>query len=163
MSKKKAISRKDTVGKAAVDLQQKAPEERSVIELERAMHQDFEKNILEAVAEGKRRLSGDFYIIVLTKKERLLNNVLRNYFFFRESCPTPDYDQIVYKYHHIDERIEQIWVIPSKDTCLLLLENRQQVAPAEYELLSFVLKFADGTLGALMMKLNDEDANTVLP
>ena len=150
------MQKKPTVGQVAIDLQQKAPEERSVIELERAMHSDYEKKLLETIEDGKKSLTNDFFIIVLTKKERLLDNVLRNYFFFRESCPTPDYDQAVYHYKHLDDKIEFLWVIPSKDTCILLLENRQQVAPSEYELLAFVLKFADGTLGAMMKKLNGE-------
>jgi hypothetical protein len=150
------MSDKKTVGQISLDLQQKAPEERSVVELERAMHSDYEQKLLETLEEGKKTLTGDFFVIVLTKKERLLNNVLRNYFFFRNSCPTPDYDQAVYQYLKADDKIKFLWVIPSKDTCMLLLENRQQIAPSEYELLSFVLKFADGTLGALMKKLNGE-------
>ena len=150
------------MGALATELKQKAPETRSPIELEQEMHKDYIKNLLETHAEGKKTMPGDFFIIVLTKKERLLDNVLRNYFFARESCPTPDYDQSVYHYKHLDDRIEFLWVIPSKDTCHLLLENKHLIAPSEYELLTFVLKFADGSLGALMKKLNGEASDSSL-
>jgi hypothetical protein len=154
--------KKTTVGKLATDLKQKTLEERSVVELERAMHKDYIDELLKTHAEAKKTMFGDFFITVLTKKERLLDNVLRNYFFARESCPTPDYDQSVYHYKKADDRIEFLWVIPSKDTCMLLLDYRPMIAPAEYELLTFVLKFADGTLGALAKKLNGEAVDSPL-
>jgi hypothetical protein len=42
------------------------------------------------------------------------------------------------------------------------LENKHLIVPSEYELLTFVLKFADGTLGALMKKLNGEATDSPL-
>ena len=79
-----------------------------------------------------------------------------NYFYARLSCPTPDYDQTLYKYSHKQESLTFLWVIPSRDTCQLLKDNALQVVPEERELLGFVLNFADGSLFKLAKKLNGE-------
>lgn len=148
--------KKETVGKKALELAQKAPETRSPIELEREMHKDYEKNILECIDRGKKELDSDFFVIVITKKEPLLQNVLRHFYFFRISCPTPDYDQTVYKYTKSTDIVEFIWTIPSRDTCFMLKDNKTIVSPLEYGLLDFVLKFDDGTLRKLAKTLNGE-------
>ena len=117
---------------------------------------DYENNVTDCVQKHKNVFPGDFYIVVITKKEPLMHNVLRNYFFARLSCPTPDYDQTLYKYTQQNDQLEFLWVIPSRDTCFLMLENRQQIAPAEYTLLQYVLKFHQGALFKLAQSLNNE-------
>lgn len=148
--------KRETVGKISAELSQKAPDSVDPIEIERELHQEYEKNVYEAVERYKKEWAGDFYIIVITKKERLMQNVLRNYFFGRESCPTPDYDQTVYLYHRAKEEIEFLWVIPDRETCIMFRENVLKVPESERELLKFVLDFADGTLFKLSKKLNGE-------
>ena len=155
MNKKE--EKKKTVGALSAELQSKDPESRDPIELEREMHTDYEKNFWECLNSYKKECDTDFYIVVLTKKERIMQNVLRNYFFARSTCPTPDYDQAVYRYDALNEKVEFLWVIPSRDTCFLLKENALHVAPEEKELLKFVLDFADSTLYNLAKKLNKED------
>lgn len=140
-----------------MDLQTKTPESRDPIELERVIHTDYEKNVLECISRALKACDSDFYVVVLTKKERLLQNVLRHYFFYRLSCPTSQYDQAVYRYRRVDNHLEFLWVVPSKDTCEMYRDNRAQVAPEEYGLLDFVLKFYDGTLDRLAKSLNGEE------
>ena len=82
--------------------------------------------------------------------------MIRNYFIPTHDCPTPTYDQTIYKYDHHKESIEFLWVIPDKETCLTLYENKDIVVPEERALLQFVLDFYDGTLYRLMKKLNKE-------
>ncbi len=154
--------KKETVGKIALDLMKKTPDTRSVIELEREMHTDYEKNVYEAVETGKKMFDGDFFVVVLTKREKLLQNIMRHYFLPRQSCPTPDYDQAVYHYHRLDDKIEFLWVVPSKEACLMYLVQRNEVVPQEYPLLSYVLGFADGTLNALAKKLSGEKPDSEL-
>lgn len=148
---------RDTVGKVSSDLLQKEPDTRDPIELMRECLTDYEKNLIECIDRYKKVSPFDFYVVVLAKKERLMPNVIRNYFYPRITCPTPDYDQTVYKYYHKDDCIEFIWVIPSRDTCILLKENALQVAPNERELLRYILDFSDGSLFALAKKLNGEE------
>lgn len=148
---------RQTVGKLSRDLLLKSPVSRDPIEIERALHVDYEKNVLECVERGKKEYFGeDFFTVVLTKREPLMQNVLRHYYFNRLSCPTPDYDQTLYRYTHESDQIEFLWVIPSRETSFTLLENRTQVDPSEYQLLEFVLKFADKTLWRLTKALNGE-------
>lgn len=151
--------KKKTVGQVSLELSQKEPDTRDPIELEREMHTDYEKNFWECVNDFKKQSSNDFFIVVLTKRERVMQNVLRNVFFARHSCPTPNYDQAVYRYDALNNAVDFIWVIPSRETCFMLKENALQVVPEEKELLKYVLDFADGTLYNLAKQLNKEDEN----
>jgi hypothetical protein len=147
---------RETVGKVSSELLAKAPDTRNPIEIERTLHKEYEKEVFECIERGKKAFDSDFYIVVITKKEPLMQNVLRHYFLCRLSCPTPDYDQTVYKFTRATEIIEFLWVIPSRETCFTLTENIKEVVPAEYGLLENVLKFADGTLFKLAKTLNGE-------
>lgn len=151
---------RETVGSLSRSLMLKEPDTRDPIELEREMHKDYEKNILLCIEDGKKYYKNFFYIIVITKKERLMPNVLRNYFFHRSSCPTPDYDQALYRYTIHDDKIEFLWVIPSKDTCLTFTHNVTQIVPEELGLLRFILDFADGTLYKKTKQLNGEELDS---
>lgn len=156
------MSKKKTVGSHAKELLEKEPESRDPIELEREMHKDYEKNVHEAIDRGKKEFDDDFYVVVTTKKERLMKNVIRNYFHARQTCPTPDYDQTVYCYSIKHELLEFLWVLPSKDTCQLLKDNALQVASDEKALLHFVLSFYDGSLLVKAKKLNGEQLDSPL-
>lgn len=154
--------KRETVGKLSQDLLLKTPETRDPIELEREMHKDYEKNIIECIDRGKKEMNGDFYVVVETKKEPKMPNVMRNYFFFRKSCPTPNYDQTLYRYHTSSDSIDFIWVIPSQDSCFMLRDNALLVPPEEKLLLDYVLAFSDGTLFKLCKKLNGEKDDSPL-
>jgi len=154
MDKKK--EKKTTVGKESYDRLLKTPDTLDPIELQRAMHEDYEKNINECVDRSLKDFDGDFYIIVETEKERLMENVLRNYFFGRQSCPTPSYDQTVYKYDRSAGVVSFLWVVPSKDTCEMMRDNALNIAPEERVLRDFVIDFYEGRLMKLAKKLNGE-------
>jgi hypothetical protein len=154
-----STEKRDTIGAISSELLSKESPTNDPIELEREMHKDYEANVYECVERGKKEFFGDFYVVVTTKKERLMQNVLRNYFFPRNSCPTPEWDQAVYFYSRKDEKIDFMWVIPSKDTCKLFKENALLIAPEEKELLQFILEFEDGTLLEKSRLLNGENPN----
>lgn len=153
---KESSMKRQTVGKISYDLLQKTPDSLSPIENMREQLTDYEKNLFECVDRYKKTFPFDFFIIVITKKEPLMPNVLRNYFYARMSCPTPDYDQILYRYKHKEEALDFLWVIPSRDTCHLLKDNALEIHPSERELLDFVLRFSDGSLFKLAKQLNNE-------
>jgi hypothetical protein len=155
-------SNKDTVGKAAVELMAKSPETRSPIELEREMQKEYIDNLIECVNNSKKTYLGDFFITVLTKNEKLLPNVFRNYFYARSTCPSPNYDQTVFKYNSVDESIEYLWTLPNRETAHYLRKNALQVHPEERQLLDFILQFSDGTLFRLAKKLSGEEISSVL-
>ena len=126
------------------------------------MQEDYLKYLVECVETHKKIYQGDFFVEVTTKNEKLLPNVFRNYFAGRKSCPTPNYDQSVYKYNNADDRIEYIWTVPNKETCYYLINNRNNVVESERELLNFVMEFALGELFSLSKKLNGEKADSPL-
>jgi len=111
------------------------------------------------VCKDAAAFEGSFFIEALVKKEKLLENVLRNYFIPRSTCPTPFYDQTVYRYNHINETVEFLWVVPDKETCETFKENRDLIVPSELGLLKFVLDFDDGTLFRMAKKFNGETMN----
>jgi hypothetical protein len=152
----------NTIGSLAYQALQKDPESRDPIELQRELQKNYIDELIQCTETTKKQSRGDFYIVVITKRERLLQPVLRNYFVPRTTCPTPDYDQTVYKYNKQDDCIEYLWCIPDKETCLTFKENALQIVPNERHLLKHILDFADGTLFALCKKLNKEHDDSPL-
>jgi len=154
--------KRKTVGAHSLELSQKAPESTDPIELERAMQQDYIKNLGEAVDIALKNWKHDFYIVVITKNEKLMPNVFRNYFTTRQSCPTPEYDQSVFRYKYESGSVEYIWTVPSKDSVYHLLKNSHEVVKAERELLLMAQKYVDGSLFVLAKKLNGEQEKSPL-
>lgn len=154
--------KRDTVGKLSSELLKQESPTSSPIELEREMHTEYDKNISECIDSGKKQYHHNFYVVVITKRERLMPNVFRNYFFARETCPSPDWDQAVYRYTRSVDSVEFLWVVPSKQTCEHLKEHALEVPPEEKELLNFVLDFSDGTLLRRAKKLNKEKEDSPL-
>lgn len=145
-----------TVGAVSSELASKDQGTHNAIDQMRESLTDYDSNIHECVRVGKNDIPGDFYIVVITKKERLMSNVLRNYFGFRRSCPTPDYDQAVYRYTRKNDKIDFLWVIPARDICSQLIAQKELVPPEEWELLGYILKFESGELMIQAQKLNGE-------
>jgi hypothetical protein len=154
--------KRDTVGKISSDLLIKTPDSNDPIELELEMQKDYIKELLTTLSDSKNKFIGNFYIVVITKKERLMENVLRNYFFARQSCPTPDFDQSVYYFDRKKESLEYLWTVPSRDTIDILKENACEVDKSEWGLLKFVLQFCDGTLFKISKDRNGEAPNSPL-
>lgn len=153
--------KRETIGKISTELQLKASgNTHSAEDQMRENLTEYDSNIYECVQRSRKEFMGDFFVVVLTKKERLMPNVIRNYFYSRLSCPTPDYDQTVYRYLKGEDMIEFMWVIPSKDTCEYLKQNALMIDPSEHELLNFVLSFYDGSLLKLCKSLNNETEKT---
>lgn len=153
------VKKDKTVGQASTELMDKeltAPSNHSAHEQMLEQLSDYEKNLLECVDNYRQRYQGDFYVIVLTKKERLFKNVFRHYFFTRLSCPTPEWDQVVYQYTYKTGDIEFLWVVPDKATCEFMTNNSLEIPPDEKQLLKYVLDFNDGTLLKIAKTLNGE-------
>ncbi len=147
---------KKTVGAASLEALQKSVDTRDPIELQRSMQEAYIDELRECVDKHVSSFDGDFFVVVITKRERILTNVLRNYFFARHSCPTPDYDQTVFRFKSATESIEYLWCIPDRETCLTFLENKNSIASDEQGLLEHIIDFSDGTLFNLCQRLNNE-------
>jgi len=150
--------KRDTVGKISLELLEKSDDfKHSPTDQMQEQLTDYEKHIDECIARSKKDFDGDFYIVVITKKERLMQNVIRNFFTGRQSCPTPEWDQTVYRYNRKAGVLEFLWVIPAKDICDLLIANSLDLPKEQRALLKYVFEFSDGTLLRLAKKLNGEE------
>lgn len=151
--------RENTVGKAAIETAATGEFTKNPEDIRRDAQKDYLDNLYACVEEFKKTHTGDFFVVVLTKREKLLPNVIRNMFVARISCPTPNYEQSVWKYSHADDDVEYIWTIPDRDTSFHLLDSAV-TTPAK-ALLQMVLDFQDGTLFMKCKKLNKECKNTI--
>lgn len=157
MQKKHEKGERKTLGELSLELSQN-PDKVDSIELQREIQGDsFESEFLEAVARGQKKYPGDFYVVVLNQRFRIMNNAMRCYFIDRLSCPTPEYDQTVYHYNKKDDAIDFLWVVPDKDTCEYAYSHAVTIEDEYRELLQYVLDFYDGTLLKIAKRLNKED------
>lgn len=153
------LSRK-TAGEHALELQKKTDEKINSIDLEREMHKginedvSFEDQVRIAVDRGKEDFEGDFFVVVLFKKERLLKNIIRQYFFPRESCPTPQYDQVVYHYFRKDHKIDLVWVVSDKQTVIDMVMIGDMLPKEQQDLVKYACDFNSGELDKLCDRLN---------
>ncbi len=153
---------RENVGKIASDLLEKKEGPIDVVEQRRAMQEKYIDNLIECAYSNKSVFTGDFFIVVETKTEPLIPNVARNYFFARQTCPTPTYDESVYRYIREDDKIEYLWTLPSKEACYYLRDHAVETHPEQRQLLLFVLSFFDGTLLQRCQELNHEQPNSIL-
>lgn len=150
-----------TVGKMATELLQKIPDTLDPIEIQREAQKDYISHLKECVDTGIKEFGNiDFFVEVNLKKEKLLENVLRNYFIPRKTCPTPTYDHSVFMYHKDSGDLEYLWTVPDKETCQVFARNVHLIVPEERVLLDFVLKFYNGQLLVKARKLNGENLDT---
>lgn len=149
---------RETVGKISLDLLKNAQDDtHSAYEQMCEQLSEYDANILECINQAKRYwVQQDFYIVVITKRERLTPNVFRHYFLSRTSCPTPDYDQAVYFYDNGQERLDFLWIVPDRITTYQFARNPELVHPEDMTLLKFVLDFKDGTLFTMAKYRNNE-------
>lgn len=158
MNEKEKKEKRDTIGSLSQELLSKEPDTLDPIELQREIQGDsYEEQLLEAVERGKKKYAKDFYLVVLNQKFRLLPNVFRTYFIDRLSCPSPEFDQTVYRYSKTDDAVDFLWCIPDQHTCEEMRLNALQIPPEQRELLGFVLDMYDGTLLNIARKLNKEE------
>lgn len=154
---------RDTVGKLSSELLTKSIDnDHSAEEQMREQLDRYDANFYECLNREKSNFSGPFHIVVITKRERLMQNVFRNYFFARSSCPTPDWDQTVYRYDPKDESIKMLWVIPSKDTCEYMTYYPEMIPKEERALMGYVHDLNSGALLRYAKKLNNEQDDSPL-
>src|SRR5271170_4336109 len=149
--------KRDMLGKLVQDAMSKPQGHVEVNELGNEMTDKYMMELFTTVEAGKKVYKDDFFVVVLTKREFVLTNVLRNFFLYRQSCPTPNYDQAVYHYQKKDNKLVLLWVIPDREFSFHIKDNILSLDKEFKDLSQFVLDFADGTLMKLAKKLNKED------
>ena len=113
------------------------------------MNKTFEEALMECVRSyQKERLENTtpFYVIFQNKKERLMQNVIRRYFYGRETEPTPTYDIGVYKCDPITQKIDFKWTIPDQATYFDMLINANRYPPEKQQLVMFCKLMSENRL-----------------
>jgi hypothetical protein len=116
------------------------------------------KTAYETSANNTAFHNKDFYVVALigfdlkTKKEKLLA-------WPRFSCPTPVYDQHVFKYHHESTALEFLWSLPNKEKCAYYIKNYHKLLrdPDQQKQTTMCLMFDSGQLLEWVKKENKED------
>lgn len=128
-----------------------------VQEIRQGLLSEWDKNVCEVIEKTRHQLpSRHFYVCVTTKREYLAKNTLRNYFESKYDCPTPQYEQVVYRIKENSHDWQMMWVIPNKEACEYLLFNRHRIPPEEHWLLNCVIAFSRGKLDQVAQKENGE-------
>lgn len=126
------------------------------------LEQEWIDGVTRSIERGKKLFTGDFYVQVV--------NVLRTrnkikgpvpLFYERQTCPTPVFDGVVYKYYRTAEDVKLLWCLPNKDVALNYYHNKNKVHPDEYHILSDVLKYFDGSLFNLVDSMELEDGRLI--
>jgi hypothetical protein len=133
-----------TVGAAAYEILRKGESSQGVVDTQREMQKGYLDELIKCAKRHEWR--EPFYLCVITKKERIMQNVIRNYFFARQTRPAPDYNMALYKYDPIDECISFEWVLPDPESVDMILENAAQLPKEQNDLIDFCVKFRLGVL-----------------
>lgn len=127
------------------------------IEVQREMQKNYLNDLHEAVRLAKEKTTQDFYVVGILRQHTLLTrNHLEHKFVTRHTCPTPTYDQTVWKYRALSGDLEYMWTVPDRETCEIYLTNAIKVVPEERQLLNYIIDFANGTLLERAKKENGE-------
>lgn len=152
-----------TVGEQALEAQ-KNDVQTDYIELQKEIHRgsnsekSYEEEVWEAVDRGRKdaAMPYDFFVVVLFKKERHLPNIVRQYFFYRASCPTPQYDQTVYLYEKAKDSLTFMWCVPNNATVLNLTLKHKELPPDQQWLAEMCKAFTKGELDKWSEHLNQK-------
>lgn len=141
------LNQKETVGKISQDLLVKADPKQGIVDTERTINKDYFDQCKECVERKPHsEWTKPWFLIILNKKERLLTNVVRRYFFGRKSLPSPEYDQTVWHYFPSTGDMKFLWTLPDKETCHMIYNNRSEIPTSENKLAKFVIDFFDNRL-----------------
>src|SRR5229473_2953273 len=146
-----------TVGQVAVQEWIKEPDSPYLLDYVNEYCKDYMPQFEECAELGKKRFKGDFFVVGLLHREKVLGNVIRRRFYAFETCPRPAYDQTVFKYYRKEERLEYLWTVPDPDTCDHFVFHALEIVPEEHCMLDMILDFRDGTLDKKSRELNGED------
>jgi len=139
------MNKKHTVGEEAVKRLMNPDTGQGIVDTQREADKEYFEEIKKCIA-NHTSWDKPFYILTIHKKEQLLENVVRRYFFARQSLPTPQWDQTVWRYDPKNGDLQFIWVLPDENTAKWLAGNPQQVYKEHGELLQFVMDFLNKKL-----------------
>lgn len=149
---------KETLGQTIYNLAGKTPDSLDPIEITEEMgNKEYIKGLNACIEKTIKNYPDDFYITAIRVQVPLMHNKAYKLLFkSRLTCPTPQYDEDVWKYSARDEKLDFIWSVPDIGTCHMLKNNALIVDPEERQLRDFAIAFLDGDLLRKAKELNGE-------
>ena len=140
--------RKKKVGELTSDLlaRPNLDIKQSLMDTSKEMQKQYLPEIEKCIKTHEKLWSEPFYVVVITKRERLIVNSIRQYFLARQTLPTPDLDQTVFKYTPATGDLKHLWTVPDHGSIDYLIRNRHLVVKAEQQLLEYCMLFRKGKL-----------------
>ena len=158
--------KKSTFGQQFIDnVINKKIEANELIDVQRTLQSKYIERLKGSVDQFKTvhpDYKKDFFIEVITKAERLFRDYPRTYFIGRKSCPTPGYDQSVFRYNWKDDNIEYLWTLPDMDNANFLASHCLEVPYQQRQLLGYVMDYYDGILLQRCKQYNNEQRDSNL-
>lgn len=128
-----------------------------VMELAEGMLEEFIPTLSDmAKTTADAHPDKDFFIEVLTTREKVLVDTFRNRFAVKWACPTPHYSQIVFRFDCAKGQVSLLWAVPDVETCIVYLQNARDVHPSEHLFLSFIIAYHNGDLDKYCLSLEKE-------
>lgn len=131
-----------------------------ISEIRNLMAKDYLKKRDQKIQEGIKKFDGDFYIQMMFLRDKTMKHgkVFRTIGRACRGVASPVCHSHMWKYHRHSGYLELLWSIPSMDECMYMLHNKHLVHPQEYDLLKYVIAFADGSLDRLCDAENEKVA-----
>lgn len=144
---KEKLNQKPSVGEEALKRLLDPDHNQGIIDTQREIDKEYFPELEKCVqkAKGEPGFEGDFFVVVIAKKERLMENVIRRYFVPRQTLPAPDFDQTVWRYLKGGD-IQYIWTVPDNNTCQEMYHHPELVPMEEAQLLEMVRAVMEGRL-----------------
>lgn len=158
--------KRKTVGQEAYDRLLAPDESQGIIDTQREVHKSYLKEINNTIDKHKDWTT-PYYVVVIAKKERLMENVIRQYFMARRTLPTPQWDQTVWRFDPKSGDLRFVWCTPDENTAKWMAGNTSEVPPDQYELLNTVIELINGRLyskyHAMFEKDDSHNSKTLEP
>ena len=125
------------VGQAALDILAHDNPDQTVEQTLDAFGPDYARQMEECIDTNKTKFKDPFYILVLTKKEPWISNVLRNYFVGRQTPPHafqmmeeyPNHTKTLYIVNARKGQVKLLWSLPGFADCITVAKNPHLYSP----------------------------------
>ena len=145
----------NAIGKKYVKHIEKGYDEVSHQDASKNFALDATKQITDACLLAKKTYNGDCYICHFTKRDRLIHGAIHMKTVVLAACPTPNTQQILYKFNTKTEELTFLWAIPDEDSCSKLYARRH-ILGNNTLLTASVCDYIEGRLYYKSKELNGE-------
>jgi len=113
-----------------------------------AIAPDYIQNLREAVRNGEKAFSGDFFIEVLTRNQKHLPGVLHFSFVCKQICPYASCNQSVFKLYRTTGDLKFMWCLPQREL-VDVYESIRDINILSNSIFKYVPAFLSGELDNL--------------